>query len=263
MAGRRQPDRYAIRAVDRAIDVLMAFTHSQHEYTLGELATEVGLEKPTVHRIIRTLEARGFIERRPNGHYALGKMLPTLGMIVVESWELRDLVMPAVRQIAHETGETACCSILDGDEVLTVASVPGQQRLRLAIVPGERAPAAITADGKVLLASLSGEQVLRTVAHEHPAYPGKSKPWLRRLLGELDDVRRTGVGYDLEEHQPDMRGVAVPIHNHRGAVAAAMMIAAPSSRLDDVRIRAVAQTLKALTPQGIPWTVDSGLRQLA
>jgi IclR family pca regulon transcriptional regulator len=187
-------------------------------------------------------------------------MLPTLGMIVVESWELRDYVMPAVRQIALETGETACCAILDGADVLTIASVPGQQRLRFAIVPGERAPAAITADGKVLLAALPPERVLRTVALDHPAYPGKSKPWLRRLLQELEEVSRTGVGYDLEEHQPDMRGVAVPIRNHRGTVSAAMMVAAPSSRLDDVRIKDVAQTLKAHTPQGIPWTADSGLR---
>jgi DNA-binding IclR family transcriptional regulator len=247
------PDRYSIRAVDRALDILLAFADDPGEHTLSELAAISGLEKPTVHRLVRTLEAREFVERRENGRYALGKILSTLGMLVVESWTLRALIEPTLVSLVHETEETAFCSILDGSDVLTIASVPGRHRLRLAIVPGERAPAAITADGKVLLAQLAPEDALRRVAVETDAYPSKSRPWLRRLLAELDDVRKTNVGYDLEEYAPDLRAVAVPLRDRGGKVRAALAVSAPASRLPEARLLKVVETLQTLTPPAVPW----------
>jgi DNA-binding IclR family transcriptional regulator len=250
---RHESDRYSIRAVDRALDILLAFVDDPAEHTLSELASISGLEKPTVHRLVRTLEAREFVERRDNGRYALGKILSTLGMLVVESWTLRDLIEPTLVSLVHETHETAFCSILDGSDVLTIASVPGRQRLRLAIVPGERAPAAITADGKVLLAHLSPEEALRRIAVDTDAYPSKSRPWLRRLLAELDTVRQTNVGYDLEEHAPDLRAVAVPLRDQRGKVRAAVAVSAPTSRLPDERLPDVVDVLRTVTPPGVSW----------
>jgi DNA-binding IclR family transcriptional regulator len=233
--------------------VLLAFTPGGGEHTLGELAARAELDKATVHRLVRTLEARGFLERRPNGLYALGKIFSTLGMLVVESWTLRDMIEPTLTKLVARTQETAFCSILDGSDVLTVASVAGRQRLRLSIVPGERAPAAITADGKVLLAQLDPEDALRLVAIETEAYPGKNRPWLRKFLAELEEVRRTDVGYDLEELSPDLRCVSVPLRDHRGDVKAALGISGPSSRMVDERLPEVIATLKELTPQGLPW----------
>lgn len=235
----------------------MAFTAGRREYTIGELAVRVGLEKPTAHRLVRTLENRGFIERRPSGRYSLGKILPTLGMLVVETWELRELIAPALRQIVDATQETAFCSILDGPEILTVASVPGQQRLRISIVPGERAPAAITADGKVLLAQLPPEQALRVVAGKSSSYPSKNREWLRRLMRELATVREEGVGYDFEEYSPDLCAVAVPLRDYRGNVGAAVGVSMPASRMDEERVPEIVEALRALTPHSLAWTAES------
>jgi DNA-binding IclR family transcriptional regulator len=246
------PDRYSVRAVDRALGILLAFTCARPDYTLSELATEVGLEKATVHRLVRTLESRNFIERRPDGRYGLGNILPTLGMIVIESWELRDIVAPTLAELVQRTEETAFCSILHGWQVLTVASSPGQQRLRLAIVPGERAPAAITADGKVLLASLPPEQALRRVVGKSDAYPGRSKPWLRPWLANLARVRQEGVAYDLAENTTDLNTVAVPLRDYRGEVIAAIAITAPASRLAQNRIPEMVNILKRVTAMCTP-----------
>jgi len=242
-----------VRAVDRALLVLLAFLPSGGGDTLGELGAKGALDKATVHRLVRTLEARRFLERMPNGRYALGKIFSTLGMLVVESWTLRDIVEPTLTELVARTQETAFCSILDGSDVLTVASVAGRQRLRLAIVPRERAPAAITADGEGPLAQLEPEDALRRVAVETEAYPGRNRPWLRKLLAELEEVRRTDVGYDLEELAPDLRCVSVPLRDHRGEVKAALSISAPSSRMADARLPEVVETLRELTPQGLPW----------
>ena len=252
-----ESDRYSIRAVDRALDVLLVFTDGSAEYTLGDLAVRSGLEKATVHRLVRTLKARGFVERRLNGRYALGKVFSTLGMLVVESWTLRDMIEPTLVSLVKRTHETAFCSILDGSDVLTIASVSGPQRLRLAIVPGERGPAAITADGKVLLAHLSQEEALRRVAVETDAYPSKHRPWLRRLLAELQIVRKTKVGFDLEEHSPDLRGVSVPLRDDHGKVCAAVAISAPTTRMPNEKLPEIVDALRTLTPPSLPWEAAS------
>ncbi len=253
--GATDKDRYSVRAVDRALDVLLACASGeQRDYTLADLATAVGLEKPTVHRLVRTLEARRFIERRSNGRYALGNILATLGMVVVENWDLSHLIAPTLRNLVEETRETAFCSILDRAEVLTIASAAGGHKLRLSVVPGERAPAAVTADGRVLLAQLPDDEVIELISGEMDQYPGHGSAWLKTLLSTLDAVRRTGAGYDLEEHQPELRCVSIPLRGHRGEVVAALAVAGPTSRLNDERLPELVDALKRLAPDRIPPT---------
>jgi DNA-binding IclR family transcriptional regulator len=253
----RQPerpdaDRYSIRAVDRAVDVLMAFTGRRREYTLSELAAAVNLEKPTVHRLVRTLERRRLIDRAPNGRYVLGSALSTLGMIVVESWSLPELLAPTLRKLVDETGETSLCSVLDGANVLTLGSHSGQHRLRMTAVAGELAPAAITADGKVLLADLDREAALRRIAVRTPEDPGTSRKWLQGWLEELAQVRREGFAVDRGGYLRGLYVVAGPVRDPRGVTCAAIAVAAPASRMDDEQLQKVTETLVRIAPATIP-----------
>lgn len=253
-------DRYAVRAVDRALSLLLIFSSGEkREYTLGELAEAAGLEKPTVHRLVRTLEARGFMERRMNGLYGLGTIHATLGSVVVESWDLRRLMQPTLSRLVAMTGETAFCSILEGREVLTVASLAGQQRLRIATVPGERAPAAVTADGKVLLAHQPAQEAAELMAEESRRHAGEERSWLAQRLRELAEVRREGVGYDIEDHLPGLSAVAIPLLGEGGGVTASLGVAAPASRLEGDRLSEVTRILKANAPDRIPWSVQAEL----
>lgn len=249
---RSTADPYSIRAVDRAVDVLMAFTGRRREYTLSELAAVVGLEKPTVHRLVRTLEGRRLIDRAPNGRYVLGSALSTLGMLVIESWSLPDLLAPTLRQLVEETGETALCSVLDGADVLTLGSHSGQHRLRMTAVAGELAPAAITADGRVLLAALQPEAALRRVAVRRPEYPGTSRKWLQGWLDDLSEVRRDGFAVDLGGYLRGLNVVAVPVRDLRGVTCAAIAVAAPASRMADEQLQSVTETLLRTVPPMIP-----------
>src|ERR1700694_3492490 len=50
-----------VRAVDRALAVLLAFTANDDELSAVEIARRVGLSRPTLYRLLYTLERRGFI----------------------------------------------------------------------------------------------------------------------------------------------------------------------------------------------------------
>jgi IclR family KDG regulon transcriptional repressor len=250
--------RYTVRAVDRALELLMAFTRGQSDYTLAELARASGLGKPTVHRLVRTLEDRGFVERRSDGRYTLGATLATLGLIAVENRELSQLVAPVLHDVMRRTTETASCTVLDGHEMVTVASVAGMHRLRYAVYPGERVPASLTADGKIMLAELAREDVLRRVAEEvQPSGRRVTRSWLRQLVAELEQVREAGVCYDLEgEFEPGIACIAVPLRNHRGDVIAALALTVPAMRLSEARVSTAAAAMREAARAPIPWAAD-------
>jgi ribose transport system substrate-binding protein len=70
---REQPkqDRYLVETVCRACDILEAF-HSESELLrLNDVASRVGLSKPTVFRLLHTLERRGLVERVGNHGFRL------------------------------------------------------------------------------------------------------------------------------------------------------------------------------------------------
>lgn len=251
--------RYTVRAVDRALELLIAFAGGESDYTLSELAKLVGLGKPTVHRLVRTLEARGFVERRINGRYTLGPTLATLGMVAVESRELSQLVLPILREVVRLTGETASCTVLEGSEMVTVAGVAGMHRLRYAVYPGERAPASLTADGKVMLAQLTHEDILKRIGAEvRPSGRQVSKAWLRRLSADLRSIRESGVGFEREEQlEPGIASAAVPMRNHRGDVVAALTLTIPTTRAGDARLSRAAAVLQSAARPPIPWSPDA------
>src|SRR5262245_4688726 len=51
----------SVRAVERALDILLAFNTGDHELTAGELLKRVDLSRPTLYRLLRTLEHKGFV----------------------------------------------------------------------------------------------------------------------------------------------------------------------------------------------------------
>ena len=56
-----------VRAVARALDILLAFTPSDHELSPGELLKRVDLSRPTLYRLLYTLQE---LQREANAHLA-------------------------------------------------------------------------------------------------------------------------------------------------------------------------------------------------
>ena len=71
MSGSGDGQQYTIRAVDRAVDILLVF-QEQSTLPLHELAGRANLSKPTAFRVLSSLRQRGFVSQLPNGDYQLG-----------------------------------------------------------------------------------------------------------------------------------------------------------------------------------------------
>ncbi|ASO18395.1 DNA-binding IclR family transcriptional regulator [Actinoalloteichus hoggarensis] len=222
-----------VPAVMRAADILELFLGERSTLSAPEIASRLGLPRSTVHELVTTLVARGYLDRRPGAEtqYKLGFRLLELGARYQQDLDLATEGDAVARRIARECDETVHVAVLDGLEVVYICKIDSTHSVRMISGVGRRLPAHCTAVGKVLLAGLPPEEadaLLR--GHElHPLTP-RSITSAAALRAQLSEVRRTGVAYEMCESNPDVGCVAAPVTDHAGVWVAALSISVPTVR---------------------------------
>ena len=119
-----------VAAVDRAIQIVRAFTHQKPVMTLAELSRATGLYKSTILRLLGSLERVHFIVQRADGTYQLGPGLLELSSIYQDSFDLREFVQPVLERLVSDTGEGATFFILEDEQQLCLFRVAGRLSFR-------------------------------------------------------------------------------------------------------------------------------------
>ena len=141
------------QAVARAIALLKAFSDTQPEWGLRELAQATGLNKTTAFRLLAALEAERLVMRNPlSGGYRLGVDLIALGGCAMRSNPLRAVSRPVLEDLAQECDESASLEVLIDQLVLIVDEVSSRHPMGMSQDVGSRLPPHATATGKLLLA---------------------------------------------------------------------------------------------------------------
>ena len=229
MAGVAQPDRSGgVQSLDRAFALLEHMADAGGDVALSELAVRSGLPLPTIHRIVRTLVASGYVRQLPSRRYGLGPRL--IGLGEAASRMLGEWARPQLAQLVDQAGETANLAMLDGDAVVYVAQVPSRHSMRMFTEVGRRVPVHCTGVGKVLLAQLPPAQVhaILTRAGMLAQTPHTiTDP--DRLARELDRVRHQGYAVDDAEQEVGVRCVAVAVPGGRSTTA--LSVSGPETRV--------------------------------
>lgn len=229
-----------VESLGRVLDVLDLFTPDSAELILTDIAERLGWPMPTAHRVVSTLLARRFLVRDPaTKRLRLGTGVLRLVAPLMVSFTLPELAQPRLRELAQQKGETVNLAVLDGAEVLYVASAPGSFVLRAETPPGLRIPAHCTALGKCMLAQLDPDEVRgRLGAEPYPALTDQSVRTWTQLREQMAAVRENGYAVSVGEYDVGLNSCAVPVATHRG-MSAAINVSASASRVspdDLVRI---------------------------
>ena len=126
-----------IKSVAKAIDIMRAFSPSEPRLTLAEIARRRGLPKSTVHNLLATLLAYGFIEKAGDDYYALGTAIIALTQAVRVNVELRDRAAPLLRELADACRESVYLTVLDRDHCLYIYAIESPKRLLARIQDAE------------------------------------------------------------------------------------------------------------------------------
>jgi DNA-binding IclR family transcriptional regulator len=139
-----------VNAVNRALALLDVFIDGKPSLSLAELTKKTGLVKPTVLRILLSLEQAGYVTRLASGQYQLGAKVMQLGTTYRTNFALDAHVLPVLRNLADTTRETASFHVQEGDKRLCLFRVESPQAVRDFLVAGTVHPMDETASGLVL-----------------------------------------------------------------------------------------------------------------
>jgi len=222
-------------AVVRAFAILDALAGSGRPLGIADLSRLLALPKSTTHGLIHTLVAEGAI-RPDNGGYRLdSRVLPW----ATGFGQQNELVGRFLQVVEGETaleGETAMLSVIDGVDVLYVATRPGSKPLSVNFKPGVRIPLQCTASGKAMLALLDEAQCAARVATlRFEALTAHSLADAGAVTRALRDVRQAGYATDDEETAQGLLCLGAAVRDAQGRPVAGVAVSVVKSTVDAAR----------------------------
>lgn len=244
-------ERYFVEALGRGLAILDCFVTRGGKLSLGEISGSVGLNPPTTFRLLRTLEATGYVHRNPETkRYALSLKVLDLQAASLAALDFPQRIQPVVEGLNARLNESSSIAVLEGTVIRYVARVPSRRIMSINLQLGSTLPAYATSMGKVLLAARDPEEVRALYAHEPlTAFTPGTITSIEALLTHLAIVREQGFAVSNEELELGLRSAAAPIRGASGTVLAAMNVSTSAARisLDRLLTEVVPQLLQAAT----------------
>lgn len=231
-----------VQSLERAFVLLELMAESGSEVALSQLAATSGLPLSTIHRLVRTLVARGYVRQLPSRRYALGPRLIHLGES--SSRALGTWAKPHLSRLVDAIGETANLAMLDGDRVVYAAQVPSRHAMRMFTEVGRRVHLHCTGVGKVLLAQLPAETARTLVVGA--GMPGRTTRTVTdpdELMTQLPGIAAQGYALDDGEQEIGVRCVAVPVPG--GPSSTAISVSGPAARVSMEAVPRIVPLLQA------------------
>jgi IclR family transcriptional regulator, acetate operon repressor len=227
-----------VQAVERACRLLLEVIRAGEPLTVGDLSRLTGLHQSTTSRLLVSLERLELVERDGvRGKVRTGSRL--IELIVDRSFRqaLLDAAEPVLGEIGVATNETVTLSVpVAGGLVDNIAQVDAPYILATTNWVGRFVPLHASSAGKVFLAFRTAELPAGRLEQLTPATITDRG----QLEAELGLVRRRGFATLIDELEPGLRAVAVPVTDGRGDVVAAIGVSGPSVRLPRQRLREIA-----------------------
>lgn len=236
------------RTVDKAMQILTAFTPNRPELAVTELAVRLQMHKSVVSRLVTTLRAWGMLEVNPfTGRVRVGHAAFRIGSLFSHHPNsLADVAGSILADLVEQTRHSAHLSVRKGHRILVVATVESPSALRVIMRVGEEREMHATAAGKVFMA-LSPPELMRT-AYQHSRFA----PLTPQTITTMTDmergfarIRRERSAHNRGEYTLGAGAVASPVVSRSGEVIAAVSTVFPLHVVDAERRSRIARQTRA------------------
>ncbi len=217
------------------LDILEALALANEELSLSELQSQLHLPPPTLHRMLRVLIQRGYVEpNEESRHYGPGLRIIQMAEATTRNarFDLIRVARPVLKRLTDESGESSNLVVPQNRKIVYVDQVPSPRSVRMFTEVGQRAPLYCTASGKAILSRLPADEleaylaatVLKRVTPRTVVSP-------TALQHEIETIKDRGYALDDEEYETGVRCVASAVMNHLGRCVAANSVSGPTNRM--------------------------------
>ncbi|MCD4548916.1 IclR family transcriptional regulator [Schaalia sp. lx-260] len=240
-----------ITSVDKALRIIEHMsTLGPEGQTLLEIATALSMNKSSLHHTLATLRARDWVTQDHNGNYHLG----TTSSIIARWWNaserLTTTLHPILESLCAQSHELVHLGQLSEKTMVYLDKVEPDRAVRVWSQIGRRIPAATTAMGRSLMGVLADHTF--TIDTWITAVKSPANNLAERIQQEIERVRTHGYAIEIEENEPGIACVAIPLLV-AGQATASVSITMPIERCSHERLHDLAGLLtKTVTEAHIP-----------
>jgi IclR family acetate operon transcriptional repressor len=243
--GAPRPEDAPPGAIDRALELLSITAYAGKPLSLAQAASQAGLSKPTTHRILKILVARGLLRQDQNRMYRLGAEAYALATATLSHIELAREAQVGLDWLQTITPESIHFAALVGDKVVYVAKTEGTRPYRMVSAIGSQLPVHSTAIGKALLAFLPPEGADRILPKTLLRFTDATITDVTELKRQLPEIRARGYAIDDGENEENIRCVGAPVFGPTNEVVGGVSVSAPSFNLSPSEAHALAPSVVA------------------
>jgi DNA-binding IclR family transcriptional regulator len=239
----KSAERSGIQVIARAAAILRSLELEPDGLSLGDIAKRIGLPRSTVQRIVAALgQERLLVSASLQARVKLGPALVALGAAAGVGTER--IARPIMQELSDLADETVDLSILKADSAVFVEQIQGTQRLAAVSAVGKAFPLHCTANGKALLALLEPGRRASLFTGRLKRYTKDTNTDRSALEAEIQDIAKTGLAYDMEEHSIGICAIGAAFRDSLGREFS-LSIPLPASRFADKRLQLSKLLIKA------------------
>ena len=225
-----QPGDSYVQSFARGLEVIRSFSPQSPAQTLSEVAARTGLTRAGARRILLTLQTLGYVES-DGKFFRLTARILDLGFAYLSSLPIWNLAEPLMEALVDEVKESSSAAVLEGTDIVYVLRVPTHKIMSIGLGVGSRLPTYCTSMGRVLLADLDDEEVLRRLKAARPkALTKHTVTDVDTLLSKVQQARRQGWSLVNQELEEGLISLAAPITDRSGRVIAALNLSGQANR---------------------------------
>jgi len=245
-----------VQSLERGLSVLKAFSAQTPQLTLSEVARRTNMTRATSRRFLITLESLGYVASDGRHFHLLPKTLE-LGYAYLSSFTVSEIAQEHLGRLAESLHESCSASVLDDTDIIYIARASTNRIMTIGLSVGARLPAYCTSMGRVLLAAMSDDELIRYFERATLVSRTDNTLFMESdLRRALSQVTHDGWCLQDQELEDGVRSVAAPLHDIDGRVIAAINISAHATRvsLDELKESFVPQLLECAA------VIDADLR---
>ena len=240
-----------IKSLSKALTVLEYLGEFPNGVSLQKVSEGTGFNKTSVHRILSTFEASGYVAQLSSRkEYRLTMKLVQLGHSAMNS-DVTGIVKPYLAELLADVNETVNFLSFDADNIIFKDKFePADASFRTRTYVGLHSPMYCSAAGKCYLAFSSDsvrEAYWQRNASTMTALTENTILEKSRFFEILDEIKDRGYALDDEENEAGISCVAVPVFDKNITPVYAVSVSTLTPRMKQVGYDDWAHKIKSVT----------------
>ncbi|MEM7335339.1 MAG: IclR family transcriptional regulator [Chloroflexota bacterium] len=232
----------SVQSVERAFTILQTISENPDGIGAAEIAKAINLPRPTVIRLLNTMQNVQAVERLPDeATYRIGESIRAISATQSSTQQLINIARPFLLQLAQQTKESVYLSVPEGLFVHYIDQINSQYHIQPSNWVGRNVPLHLVSDGKIYLSTWTTAKLNSYLNGPFVTTPAYKKLTQNELLEKIEAIHQTGFAHSRNEFEEGLVAYSAPIKNQDGKIIAAVTIDGPAYRFPKEKTKIFAK----------------------